>query len=280
MKDSNSRFPPTVLGQIEAEDVVIGQGAFISKGVQIKGKSGKAKKVVIGDFAYIGENTKILAPEFYLGDYSKLHQGCFGHGVEPLRIGHNCWIGGGVTLDSMGGLDLANGVGIGAGSQIWTHAQFGDLVEGCRFFSKKYMRIESDVWLVGHCIVSPVKIEEKSMALAGSVVTRNMEANQIYAGVPAKNVSEKIGNQFDFLSSEQKLENLQKLIASFEDHYPKFKGVLQGVVNYPKTLDAKKSYFNVSSRTYTKNLHDAEVQFLKENVPLVKFVPINKPNLF
>jgi len=135
--------------------------------------------VIQGDFSYIGKNVKIFTPEFRLGDYSKLHESTFGHGVLPLQIGRNCWIGGNCILDLMGGLDIVDNVGIGAHSQIWTHIQFGDIVEGCRFYSNDYMYVAKDAWFVRHCIVSPVQVGERSMALVLKMIIEDCSATVV-----------------------------------------------------------------------------------------------------
>lgn len=187
------KYESQIEGTINADHVQIGQGVVVEEGVVIKGKDGPARQVILGDFCYIGRQTRIITPEFRLGDYSKLHAHSFAHGEKPMQIGRNCWIGGNTVLDSMGGLDIDDNVGIGAHSQIWTHIQFGDIVEGSRFFSKKYMHLGKDAWFVGHCIVSPVRVGPKSMAMVGSVVTKDMLPNHIYAGVPAKDMTDKMG---------------------------------------------------------------------------------------
>jgi len=265
-----------IKGQIDAEVVQIGKGVIVEEGVIIKGKQGPARRVILGDFCYIGPGVRILAPEFRLGDYSKLHSGCFGHGVYPLQIGRNCWIGGDCVLDSMGGLDIDDNVGIGAQSQLWTHIQFGDIVEGSRFYSQQYMHVGKDAWFVGHCVVSPIKVGERSLALVGSVVTRNMLPNHIYGGVPAKDMTDKMGTQFETLTTEQKAERLQRLIDQFEIDHPEFKGECV-VVTDPADRPSSQPWFDVSTRTYAKSFHPAEIAFLKANVPLVKFIPDSAP---
>jgi len=122
----NSLFASKIDGRINAEEVIIGKGVVVEEGVLITGKGGPARKVVLGDFCYIGRETRIFAPEFRLGDYSKLNAFAFGNGELPMQIGRNCWFGGNIVLDSLGGLDIDDNVGVGAHSQIWTHIQFGD----------------------------------------------------------------------------------------------------------------------------------------------------------
>lgn len=265
-------YEPRIDGEINAEEVKIGRGVVVEEGVLISGKSGKAARVVLGDFCYIGRQTRILTPEFRLGDYSKLHAFSFAQGEHPLQIGRNCWIGGDTVLDSMGGLDIDDNVGIGAHSQVWTHIQFGDIVEGSRFHARRYMHIGKDAWFVGHCVVSPVRVGERSMAMVGSVVTRDMLPNHIYAGVPAADVSAKMGFQFEPRTTQQKAVKLQELIDRFVAANPGFAGQLR-VVRSDDEIAEGICCFNVVDRTYTRTYSDAEVAFLKGHVPLVKFAP-------
>jgi acetyltransferase-like isoleucine patch superfamily enzyme len=263
-------------GVIEAHELRVGQGVVVQKGVVIRGNEGPARRVVLGDFCFIGEHTTILVPEFRLGDYSKLHAHSFAHGYQPLQIGRNCWIGGKTVLDSVGGLDIDDNVGIGGHSQIWTHIQFGDIVEGCRFYSSRYMHIGQDAWFVGQCLVSPVRVGERSMAMLGSVVTKDMRPNHVYAGVPAKDVTDKLGPQFEPRTVEQKATKLQALIDAFVVEHPEHQGQLR-VIRSPDERRDGVCCFDVSRRTYTRTYSAAEVAFLKAHVPLVKFTPERAP---
>jgi len=269
-------YEPTINGNIEAEEVIIGQGVTMERGALITGKKGYARKVVLGDFCFIGRDTRIMVPEFRLGDYSKLHAFSFAHGEKPLQIGCNCWIGGNTTLDSMGGLDIDDNVGVGAYSQLWTHIQFGDIVEGSRFHSRKYMYVGRDAWFVGHCIVSPVRVGQKSMAMAGSVVTRDMLPNHIYAGTPAEDMTDKFGYQFEPRSTEEKAATLQAIIDAFIAENPAYDGQL-AVIQSPDEKREGVCCLDVSRRTYTKTYSEAEVAFLQAHVPLIKFTAEGEP---
>jgi acetyltransferase-like isoleucine patch superfamily enzyme len=259
-------------GVVEADEVVIGKGVVVEPGARLTGKSGHARRIVLGDFAYVGTNVKVMVPEFALGDYSKLHEGNFVHGIEPVTIGRNCWIGGSCVLDGMGGLTLEDNVGVGSGSQLWTHIRFGDVVEGCRFDEAKPMIVGQDAWLVGHCLVSPVAIGPRSMAMLGSVVVRDMVADRTYGGSPAVDLTDKLGPQFEARSVDQKAATLQGLIDSFEDAHPQFKGQLY-VARSADDRPPGKVAFDVSTRQYTKTYAEAEVAFLRAHVPRVKFKP-------
>jgi acetyltransferase-like isoleucine patch superfamily enzyme len=49
------------------------------------------------------------------------------------------------------------------------------------------VHIEKDVWIAANCVITAgVRIGEGSVIAAGSVVTKDVERNTIYGGVPAK----------------------------------------------------------------------------------------------
>ena len=269
---SSDPLESVIQGEIHTKELIVGKGVVVEPGVVITGRAGPADSVILGDFAFIGRDTRIIVPRFSLGDYSKLHSHSFGHGSQPLQIGRNCWIGGNVVLDSMGGLDIDDNVGIGAQSQLWTHIQFGDIVEGCRFFSNRYMHVGKDAWFVGHCIVSPVEVGERSMAMVGSVVTKDMLPNHVYAGIPAADITEKVGPQFEDRSVRDKAITLRDLIAEFVSDHAEFAGKLV-VVESSDERPSGVTWFDVSSRTYNKTYAPGEIAFLRSMTPLVKFVP-------
>jgi len=280
MEVANETDPSAVVkGVIDAAHIRVGRGVVVEEGAVISGKGTTANRVVLGDYCYVGPNVRVLAPEFLLGDYSKLHAGSFGHGKHPLRIGRNCWIGGNVVLDSMAGLDIDDNVGIGGQSQLWTHLEFGDIVEGCRFYSHRYMHVGRDAWFVGHCIVSPVPVGERSMALVGSVVTREMLPNHVYAGVPAADVTEHMGPQFEPLSPAQKAMRLEEILAKWLDQFPQWRDQIV-VVEDPALRPNDVTWLDVSTRTYNKRHAAAEIAFLRDHIPLVKFVPEGAPEFF
>jgi acetyltransferase-like isoleucine patch superfamily enzyme len=264
-------------GTIHADELIVGKGVVVEAGAVIAARDGAARRVELGDFCYVGRETRVLVPEFVLGDYSKLHAYSFAHGGRPLRIGRNCWIGGNTVLDSIAGLDIADNVGIGAHSQIWTHMRFGDVVEGCRFDSERYMHVGEDAWFVGHCIVSPVRVERRSMALVGSVVTRDMLENRVYGGVPAADLTDRMGPQFEARTIEQKAATLGRILDDFLRVHPEHRGRL-AIAGDDATPGDGVTWFDLRDRTYTRTRSAAEVAFLKAHTPRIKFVPRGVPS--
>lgn len=260
---------------IQAEEIFIGKNTIIEPSAKIRGINGKSKKIIIGDNCYIGENVQIICDDFSLGDYSKIQHDTNIHGYLPCHIGHNAWIGQFSIIDSIGGTTIGNNCGIGAHSQLWSHIKYGDTLEGCRFLTEKPLIVGNDVWFVGHCIVSPIIAEDKSMAMVGSVVTKDMKFNEIYAGSPAKSLSDKIGFQFNEVSIQDKLTKMNLYLKEWDSNSKSIK-----IVTDNSEIDFSSediTYFNVSDRTYSKRGSSDEISFMKFLLPARgKFIPITK----
>lgn len=259
------------MNQIQVIDLEIGVNTVIEPTAIIRGVNGKAKRVKIGDNCYIGANVQIICDDFELGNYSKIQHNTTVHGYKPCKIGHNAWIGQFTIIDTIGGTTIGDNCGIGAHSQLWSHIKYGDTLEGCRFLSDSPLNIGKDVWFVGHCIVSPIEAKDKSIALVGSVITKNMEENCIYAGSPAKNISEKAGNQFDPVSIEEKLIKMK----TYLEEWGGDKKWIKIISDENEIIQGDElTYFNVSERKYIKKRSEAEISFMKYLLPeKAKFTP-------
>src|SRR5439155_23822270 len=126
--------------------------------------------------------------------------------------GHHCSFCPFSVIDSLGTTRIGNGVGARAHRQLWTHMYSGDLLHGCRFGSHRPLVIEDDVWFVGHCVVSPIRARARSMAMVGSVVTKDMDADQIYSGVPATNMTARFGPQYREVALGEKRPRLESYL--------------------------------------------------------------------
>lgn len=263
-----------MLDHINASNLTIGKGAFVHPSASIRGFSGPARRVFIGDQAYIGADVQIICDEFSIGDYSKIHHHTNVHGSKSCIIGHNAWIGQYSIIDSSGGVLIGNNCGIGAHSQLWSHIKYGDVMAGCRFNSVNPLVIGDDVWLVGHCIVCPVNVEDKAMALVGSVVTQDMKSNEVYAGSPAVSITHKFGHQFIETSVENRLAALSQHL---KESGINSSGIRLVTDESAFDFENETSYFCVSSRRYTKKSTDHEVRFMKYLLPEKgKFIPAQR----
>jgi acetyltransferase-like isoleucine patch superfamily enzyme len=253
---------------VDVQDLKIGKNVFIEPGVEIH-----CRRMILGDSVIIKSGTRIEMTDLVIGDYTVINNNCFLTGTDWCRIGHNCWFGHYSILDSIGTTRIGDGVGVGAHSQLWTHIYFGDNLEGCRFASAKPLNIEDDVWFVGHCIISPITAKKRSMILAGSVVTKDLEEDHVYGGVPAVDLTEKIGPQFTEKSLQEKRILMEKYL---EEFYSKYKPI-QNRIKIVDKIDPNNrciSQFSLTERLYMKNLYKEEIEFMRFLLPTkAKFLP-------
>ena len=248
----------------------IGKNTYISPKAKVVGlHTAEPSSFIVGDNVYIGDDVQIICDDFRMGDYGKLHHHSNVHG-NHIHIGHNAWIGQYTLIDGQGTVDIGDNFGVGFNGALYSHMKYGDTLEGCRFDSIAKLDIRKDVWLCGsHITMNPVVAHDKSMALAGSVITRDMEANHMYAGVPAKDITDKFGPQFVSVSVSQKMDRMNKFLLEF--------GSPQGIViveNTSQFKDDGNTYFAVDTREYTKRLTDSEIAFMKFLLPSKgKFTP-------
>lgn len=278
---------------IYAKHLTIGIGVTIDRNATIGTPTNPCERVHLGDHVFIGANTYIESPDVSIGDYTKIHRNTLVYGHNPVILGHNVWVGEGSIIDAEGHTAIGNNVGIGAHSQLWSHIRHGDTLMGCKYLSHGVLDIHNDVWFVGHCVVNPIVAMPFSMAMVGSVVTKTMESNHIYAGVPAVDVTSKLGTPYIFPDSLTRLEMLRKKCAEFYEIYSKTAlcslehlGRLtildcsardaEGlpVFTAEQVNDPDETFFDVHSRTYTKKRTVLEIAFMKFLLPEAKFIPI------
>jgi len=252
-------------------DVQIGENVSFGRNVVFN-----CKRIRIGDGCVFGDDIHIECETFEIGDYATIYQGCFFPGPGELRIGHNFWIGSNSIVDAKGGTVIGNNVGIGAHSQLWTHMVFGDVMAGCRFHSAKPLEVGDDVWFVGHCLVSPIKAGPRSLAMLGSLVTKDMKSDHCYAGAPAKDITENIGPQFQPTTIEQRLEYMRTKLNEFKERHGMILDKIQVVASAAECTTVSKgmTVFNVADRTYTKRGGKMEYGLMRFLLPDAKFVPV------
>lgn len=254
-------------------DIIVDDRVSIGVNV-VLGK--KCKKIKLGYGTTLGRDIFIDVEELIVGEYTTIHHGCVISGVKTW-IGHNCWIGHYSIIDSLGGFTkINNNVGIGAHSQLWTHMRFGDVLDGCNWNTSGQIILEDDVWLVGHCIVSPIKAGARSMLMVGSILTKDMDENKIYAGTPARDMSEKFGEQFTKRSIEEKEVLFEELKTCFKNKCNLNTDSLKSVncLKNLKNRNKNVTYFDLCERTYSPIRTEIEYQFIKFILyDKAKFVP-------
>jgi acetyltransferase-like isoleucine patch superfamily enzyme len=292
---------------IAAAELRLGRDVVMEPRCHIGGIQGEACKVVIGDNVFIGNDVRILAPEVYIGDYSVIHNHTTIYGYSPVRIGDCCWIGQNAVVNCTAPVWLGDGVTISAYSNLWTHFRAGDVMQGCRFASEKPLIVGDDVWIGVQCSIAPVTVHKRALILAGSVVTRDVEENRVYGGNTARDLTEKMGPQFEEVSVEEKFALLKDKLIDFEAKWREGQlsyradsgdmGVFAGAMGAPQqdiriggpaedefyaagiVVTARQwhegvaSVFSVADRTYSKLRTTQEIAFMRYLLPLIKFYP-------
>ena len=256
--------------KIKSKDIKIGKNVIFGKNVRLE-----AKSIRIGDGCVIMDNTRIKGNSFEIGDYGTIYQNCFFPGGD-VKIGNNFWLGADSIVDGCAGTTIGDNVGIGAQSQLWTHMVYGDVMNGCRFHNQYPLEIGNDVWLCGHNLVSPVKIKEGSLAMLGSLITRDIEEHRTYAGSPAKDMTEKLGPQFEEISLGRKKEILMERLESIRSKYG-FDAVEEWCEIIEESgrefTNANKFQINIVDRTYRKQGSIMEYYIMMNLLPDVKLQP-------
>ena len=236
----------------------IGKNVIIGDGVDF----GDAD-VELGDCVEIGRDVKVIGSgTLRIGDYSKIHRGTFINASGSVVLGEQAWIGERSVLDGTGELRAGDFLGVGIGSSLYSHIRHGDVTYGSKYNSKGKLIIGDDVWFVGQCMVSPIVAASRSMAMLGSVVTRDMAENRIYAGVPAKDITDRVGEPW----SDPKPVDIFWGVVDLVEEGCKELGlnrrdfVVTNRLVPEYELDPNKTYYVTEDRTYTKRLTDQEIK--------------------
>ena len=108
-------------------------------------------------------------------------------GGNETRIGRNVFINQNCTFYDLGGIDIADDVMIGPNVSIITSGHPLELSERRSVTIGKPIVIDRNVWIAaGATIIGGVTIGESSVVAAGSVVTKDVPANTIVGGNPAR----------------------------------------------------------------------------------------------
>lgn len=109
-----------------------------------------------------------------------------------LTFGNNVVIHRHVLLDDRGGIDIGNDVSISDYANIYSHSH--DIYDIHRVYTPRTV-IRDGVRVTYHAtILAGMTIGENAMVGSSSVVTKDVEPNQIVAGIPAKPVKIKDPN--------------------------------------------------------------------------------------
>ena len=275
---------------INAEIINIGFDCTIKENCVFEGygtreNKNSAHQFYIKDNVFIGKSTTINVPKFLIGDYGVIHSMNI-YGESPLEIGHNVWIGQETIINTRKIVMMGDNVRIGAKSQIYTHSASGEIIEGTQLFAEREVILEDNTWLNGSVVISPgVRVRSWSVVLIGSVLAKDTKEYHLYAGIPARDITEKI-KPYKRLSLNEKYKLMKKFVKEFYEKNPQFTNKIF-MFNNPKYVkedmpnkdsiiifkDASgkfnlknNSVFDIKTKMYKKVRSEIEIDFIKQNL--------------
>jgi acetyltransferase-like isoleucine patch superfamily enzyme len=128
----------------------------------------------------------LLGSNVYVGHYTILK----GYHKNKFIIGNNVWIGQACFFHSAGGIKIGNDVGIGPGVKVITSAHRLDeldkpLLHSDIVYAPVVIEDGCDIG-TGAILLAGVHVGRGAQVGAGAVVTRDVPAYAVVAGVPAK----------------------------------------------------------------------------------------------
>src|SRR5262245_13706826 len=143
---------------------------FFGRGLALQ--AGRGARLRFGRFVWIGDGTKIRCHEgvVEIGDKTVLGQECTISAYQRVRIGEQC-----VIADRAMFIDFDHGV---------VEVERPIRVQG---IYKRDVIVGSNVWVgYGACFLRGVKVGDNAIVGTYAVVTKDVPANAVVGGVPAK----------------------------------------------------------------------------------------------
>jgi len=208
---------------LRARKIQLGAGTQVGDRVQLNSlRGGLAERWVMGHQCLLGNDCRLALPTLVCGDYVNIHNHGLLNGAQPMVLGHNCWVGQNCVLNSDSLLWVGNHVGIGAYSCLYTHAYWGDVLEGCTLCKSEPVVVEDDCWIVGsYNVIAPgLQLGARSIVLTGSMVSRSVLPEQVVGGAPARPL-QRSKPMYVKRSLEEKLD----MMAGYLDEFASFQGL-------------------------------------------------------
>jgi acetyltransferase-like isoleucine patch superfamily enzyme len=143
---------------------------FLGRGLELQVARGA--RIEFGRFVWLGDGTKVRCHEgrVEIGAKTVMGQECTISAYQRVRIGEQC-----VIADRAMFIDFDHGV-VEVERPIRSQGIY-----------KRDVEVGSNVWIgYGACILRGVRVGDNSIVGTNSVVTRDVPANAVVAGIPAR----------------------------------------------------------------------------------------------
>lgn len=130
------------------------------------------------------------ARELGFGEGSSIYDSSLVFG--EVVVGKNVWIGPFTVIDGTGGLTIGDGCNISAGVHIYTHSTVRRCLSGALSDDAEHQpsAIGDRVFIGANSVINMgVTIGDEAVVGAGAVVTKDVPARTVVAGVPARRVA-------------------------------------------------------------------------------------------
>jgi acetyltransferase-like isoleucine patch superfamily enzyme len=143
---------------------------FLGRGLELE--VGRKGRLELGRFVWLGDKTKVRCHEgiVQIGEKTVIGQECTISAYQRVRIGEQC-----VIADRAMFIDFDHGV-VEVERPIRSQGIY-----------KRDVEVGSNVWIgYGACILRGVRVGDNSIVGTNSVVTKDVPANAVVAGIPAR----------------------------------------------------------------------------------------------
>jgi acetyltransferase-like isoleucine patch superfamily enzyme len=182
------RFLKTLLLSVR---IRMANGSRISPGAYLKGHD----NIRLGSKCKVHDSVSLDAsrgPGIDLGDQVTLNRYAYLQGDKGgIRIGSRVEINNFAIVNGTGGVDIGDDTLIGPGVRLisYQHRFAAGSTIRSQVSDARPIRIGRDVWLGANAVVlAGVTVGDGAVIAAGAVVTRDVPANAVVAGVPARQV--------------------------------------------------------------------------------------------
>jgi len=146
----------------------------------------------------------------YLGEDVVFHSGVVIHNCEKVSIKKGTCIAEYVHMWGGGGIEIGENVLIASHAVITslTHEAKAPLYKSSLISEKVY--IEDNVWIGTHAVILPgIRVRKNAIIGAGAVVTKDVSANDIVVGVPARSI--RTERELLVINDRGRFENVKEL---------------------------------------------------------------------